>query len=129
MLAPNLARGPFAAGKLAWRTVSWPVVGAVLGGAALGVYGILYSLIWAALTGEFGSVSSTIGGLVLAGAAAGGLTGACASLLDGHNPLSRDDPLKDSAASPKILRSGARGPVLPDTIRARLSGLRPPVDH
>lgn len=129
MLAPNLIKGSFAAGKLAWRTVSWPVVGAVLGGAALGGFGILYSLIWVALTGEFGSASSTIRGLVMAGAAAGGLTGACASLLDGHNPLSRDDPCEDSASSPKIFRSGAHRPVPPDAISARLSGLRPPVDH
>ena len=129
MLAPKLIKGPLAAGRLAWRTVSWPVVGAVLGGAALGVFGILYSLIWVALTGEFGSVSSTIGGLMMAGAAAGGLTGACALFLDGHNPLSRDDPYKEFASSPKILRSGTRRPVLPNAIRARLSGLRPPVDH
>ena len=129
MPAPNLARDPFAAGKLAWRTVSWPVVGAVLGSAALGVYGILYILIWAALTGEFGPVSSTIGGLMMAGAAAGGLTGAFALFVDGHNPLSRDDPYKDFASSPKTLRSGTRRPVLPNAIRARLNSLRPPVDH
>jgi len=66
---------------------------------------------------------------MIAGAAAGGLTGACALFLDGHNPLSRDDPYKDFASSPKILRSGTRGRVLPDPIRARLSSLRPPVDQ
>src|SRR5262249_550608 len=123
MSVPDLGKLLHAGCRAACRTVAWITVGAALGGAVLGIFGILYGVLGAVLKGDPGFVLSAVGSLMMAGAAAGGLTAAGGLLLDGHSPLSHDLACKATVSGPTVVHPGASSPEVPEPICARLHGV------